>query len=109
KQEETASPAPPMALKTAAVRIAAIEDVLEIPARVAPDPGRVVRVFPPAGGRLLHVEVRPGDQVARGRAVAILESSDIWQARSDYNKARAEDDRLDRTFRRTKLLFEHKV
>jgi cobalt-zinc-cadmium efflux system membrane fusion protein len=55
------------------------------------------------------VEVRPGDQVTRGHAVAILESSDVWQARSDYNKARAEDDRFDRTFKRTKLLYEHKV
>jgi cobalt-zinc-cadmium efflux system membrane fusion protein len=109
KHEEASKPAEPIALKTAAVRVAAIDDVLEIPARIAPDPGRVVRVFPPAGGRLLRVEVRPGDQVARGHAVAILESSDIWQARSDYNKARAEDDRLGRTFKRTKLLFEHKV
>jgi len=109
KQEQAANPAQPIALKTAAVRLAAIDDVLEIPARIAPDPGRVVRVFPPAGGRLIHVEVRPGDQVARGRSVAILESSDVWQARSDYNKARAEDDRLERTFKRTKLLSEHKV
>ena len=109
KHEETSTPAQPIALKTAAVRVTAIDDVLEIPARIAPDPGRVVRVFPPAGGRLLHVRVLPGDQIARGRSVAILESSDIWQARSDYNKARAEDDRLGRTFKRTKLLFEHKV
>lgn len=109
KHEEASNPAQPIALKTAAVRVTPIDDVLEIPARITPDPGRVVRVFPPAGGRLLRVEVRPGDQVARGRSVAILESSDVWQARSDYNKARAEDDRLDRTFKRTKLLFEHKV
>jgi cobalt-zinc-cadmium efflux system membrane fusion protein len=109
KHEEASNPAQPIALKTAAVRIEEIDDVLDIPARIAPDPGRVVRVFPPAGGRLIHVEVRPGDQVARGRSVAILESSDIWQARSDYNKARAEDERLNRTFKRTKLLFEHKV
>jgi cobalt-zinc-cadmium efflux system membrane fusion protein len=109
KHEETTNHAQPIPLKTAAVRITAIDDVLEIPAHVAPDPGRVVRVFPPAGGRLLHVEVRPGDQVARGRSVAVLESSDVWQARSDYNKARAEDDKLGRTFKRTKLLYEHKV
>jgi cobalt-zinc-cadmium efflux system membrane fusion protein len=109
KHDEAANPAPPIALKTAPVTVSAIDDVLEIPARVAPDPGRVVRVFPSAGGRLLHVQVRPGDQVARGKSVAILESSDVWQARSDYNKARAEDERLDRTFKRSKLLYEHKV
>jgi len=109
KQEAAGKPAAPIALKTAAVRVTDFDDVLEIPARITPDPGRVVRVFPPAGGRLLHVEVRPGDLISRGGAVAILESSDIWQARSDYNKARSEDDRLDRTFKRTKLLFEHKV
>ncbi len=109
KQEPASTPSQPIALKTAVVRVASVDDLLEIPARIAADPGRVVRVFPPAGGRLLHVEVRPGDQVARGRAVAVLESSDIWQARSDYNKARAEDERFDRTFKRTKLLYEHKV
>jgi len=109
KQEETSKPAQPAAIKTAAVQMSAIDDVLEIPAHVTADPGRVVRVFPPAGGRLLHVEVRPGDQISRGRPVAILESSDVWQARSDFNKARAEFDRLDRTFKRSKLLFDHKV
>jgi cobalt-zinc-cadmium efflux system membrane fusion protein len=109
KNDEVSKPAAPIALKTAAVTVTAIDDVLEIPARVTPDPGRVVRVFPPAGGRLIHVEVRPGDQVTRGKSVAILESSDVWQARSDYNKARAEDERLDRTYKRNKLLFEHKV
>jgi cobalt-zinc-cadmium efflux system membrane fusion protein len=109
KHEEASKPAEPIALKTAVARMTAIDDVLEIPARIAADPGRVVRVFPPAGGRLLRVEVRPGDQVERGRPVAILESSDIWQARSDFDKARAEDDKLGRTFKRTKLLFEHKV
>lgn len=109
KKDEVSHPSQPIALKTAAVQLSSFDDVLEIPAKVEPDPGRVVRVFPPAGGRLIRVEVRPGDMVPRGRGVAILESSDIWQARSDYNKARAEDDRMNRTFQRTKLLFEHKV
>lgn len=109
KHDEASNLSQPVAMKTAPVRVTAIDNVLEIPARIVPDPGRVVRVFPTAGGRLLHVEVRPGDQVTRGRTVAILESSDVWQARSDYNKARAEDDRFDRTFKRIKLLYEHKV
>jgi cobalt-zinc-cadmium efflux system membrane fusion protein len=99
----------PLELKTAEVQLRRVSQVLEVPARIQPDPARVVRVFPPAGGRLLRVAVRPGDSVQKGQLVAVLESSDVSQARSDLVKAQAEFDRADRALSRSQLLFEHKV
>ena len=108
KAASAASPSPPM-VKTARVELKSIESGLAIPARVQPDPARVVRVYPPAGGRLQRVEVRPGDRVHKGQALAVMESSDVAQARADYAKARTEMDRNQRALDRAKLLFEHKV
>ena len=99
----------PLELKTAVAQERSVSDTLEIPARIQADPARVVRVFPPAGGRLVRVAVRPGDYVSKGQVLAVLESSDISQARSDYAKAQAEAEKSTRTLERSKLLLDHKV
>ena len=96
-------------VKTARVELTNISDQLSIPARVQADPARVVRVYPPAGGRLIRVNVRPGDHVHKGEALAILQSSDVAQARADYSKARTEMERNQHAYDRAKLLFDHKV
>lgn len=99
----------PLQLKTAVAQEQTVSDTLQIPARIQADPARVVRVFPPAGGRLIRVTVRPGDFVAKGQIVAVLESSDVSQARSDLIKAQAEADKSSRGLDRAKLLFDHQV
>ncbi len=96
-------------VKTTTVELRNIEDTMSVPARVQADPARVVHIYPPAGGRLLQVNVRPGDHVGKGEAVAVLESSDVAQARADYEKARAEADRNQHAFDRAKLLLDHEV
>ena len=96
-------------VKTARVELSDASDELLLPAKVQPDPANVVRVYPPASGRLLRVDVRPGDRVSKGQALALLESSDIAQARSDYAKAQAEFDKDQRALERSQLLFDHKV
>jgi cobalt-zinc-cadmium efflux system membrane fusion protein len=53
------------------------------------------------------VSVKPGDHVKRGEPVAILTSSDIASARSDYAKASIEANRATRAMEREKVLFEH--
>jgi cobalt-zinc-cadmium efflux system membrane fusion protein len=96
-------------IKTARVDLSEVSDQLSLPARVQADPANVVRVYPPASGRLLRVEVRPGDRVSKGQPLALLESSDVAQARSDYSKAQAEFEKDQRAQDRSKLLFDHKV
>src|SRR5260221_1924288 len=70
-------------------------------------PTKVVRIFPPASGRVMAIDVKPGDHVRRGQPVAIVNSSDDASARSDYAKASIEAERATRAMERQKLLFEH--
>jgi len=96
-------------IQTQAVEQQLVPDTLELAAKIQPDPATVVRIFPPAGGRVVQVKVRPGDNVRKGQVVAELQSSDVAQARSDYQKALAEYDRASRTLTRSQNLYEHKA
>jgi len=84
-----------------------VPETLDLTAKVQPDPTKVVRIFPPASGRVLAVQVKPGDYVHRGQVIAILSSSDVASAQSDFAKANIEADRAIRTMARQKALFEH--
>src|SRR5260370_22246398 len=84
-----------------------LPESLDLAAKVQPDPTKVVRIFPPASGRVVTIEVKPGDYVQRGQTVAVLNSSDVASARSDYAKANIEAERATRAMERQKLLFEH--
>jgi cobalt-zinc-cadmium efflux system membrane fusion protein len=96
-------------IRTVAVEQRETPNYLDLPGRIQPDPTKVVRVFPPAGGRLLAVEVRPGDRVRKGQALALLDSSDVSSARSDYQRALADAEVKQKAVQRASLLFEHQV
>ncbi len=96
-------------IATMVVQPASISDYLDVPAHIQPDPTRVVRVFPPVGGRLISVEIRPGDRVKKGQTLATLESSEVSAARADYQKARADNELKQAALKRASLLFEHQV
>lgn len=83
-----------------------VPETLDLTAKVQPDPTKVVRIFPPASGRVLAIEVKPGDRVHRGQALATLSSSDVASARSDFEKADIETERATRIVERQKVLFE---
>ncbi len=102
-------PQDPKGITTAPVRVRPLPDFLEIAARIQPDPTRVVRVFAPVSGRLISVEVRPGDRVRKGQTLAVLESSEISAARADYQKAQADAELKEQALRRASLLYEHQV
>jgi len=85
----------------------AVPETLDLAARVQPDPTKVVRIFPPASGRVVAIEVKPGDRVRSGQTVAILSSSDVASARSDFAKANIEAERTTHAMERQKRLFEH--
>ena len=96
-------------VQTVVVQMKKVGDVLEIPAKIQADPAQVVHVFPPAGGRLMEVSVRPGDHVRKGQTIAIEQSADVAQARADYGRARTEFEKSNHALERAKLLFDHKV
>lgn len=90
-----------------AVSEAPIEDRLALSAKVQADPARSFRVFPPASGRVLALQVRPGDTVTRGETLATMESADAGSAQSDLAKAQIEADRAQRAADREKVLLDH--
>ena len=96
-------------LRFATVSLQFVQNEVAIPAKVQADPQRLVHVFPPVSGRLLSLNVRPGDVVRQGQAIAIIESSDAASARSDYEKSRIEAARSHQAEQRAALLLQHEA
>jgi len=63
---------------------------VSVPGQLVPNEDRTARLGAPAGGRVVTVPVRPGDQVARGRVLVTLHSPEAGAAQSDLAKAQAE-------------------
>ena len=105
-----ATPDPPKAnLRTDTVHAQSIANVLEIPGRVEADPAHLVHVYPPLSGRLIEMSLIPGEEVRKGQVIARLQSGDVAQARSDFEKAHIETLRADRALERGRLLLAHEV
>jgi cobalt-zinc-cadmium efflux system membrane fusion protein len=83
-------PSDPRGIRTVAAELKQIPITLELAGRIEADPTSVTPVFPPVGGRVIRVEVRPGEAVVRGQVLATLESSDVTSARMDYRHAVAD-------------------
>lgn len=109
--------APPVVPEVAAtagiqVGVAHVEraaDTLSLPGRVEPDPAHLVHIYAPLSGRLLNMTLTPGQDVKKGQTVALLQSGDVAQARSDFEKAHIEVVRADGALTRGKLLYAHEV
>jgi len=84
-----------------------VHDVLDLAAKVQPDPTKLVRIYPPTSGRVVSVSVKPGDRVRRGETLAVLQSGDVGTARADFTKAQIEANRATRAMQRIKSLYEH--
>ena len=111
KQEPDTEP-PPAAnagVETTAVHPSKTTDYLDIPAHFMADPAHVVHIYPPLSGRIFGLKVLPGQEVAKGQEIAVLQSSDVAAARSDFEKAKIEVLRADRALQRGKLLLDHEV
>lgn len=105
--EETQQPT--ANIKVSTVHAQPIENALVLPGRVEADPDHVVHIYAPLSGRLLNMALVPGQEVRKGQVVAELQSGDVAQARSDFEKARIETLRADHALDRGKTLAAHEV
>ena len=107
------SSAPPAAAKTILQTVTAhsqkVVDRLTIPARVAANPTKVVQIFPPLSGRIVKFSVLPGQVVQKGQEIAVLQSGNVAQARSDFERAKIQVTLADAALKRGKLLLQHEV
>jgi cobalt-zinc-cadmium efflux system membrane fusion protein len=58
-----------------------------VPGQVATDEDHTVRLGAPARGRVLTVAVSPGDRVASGQSLVVIQSADAAAAQADVAKA----------------------
>lgn len=96
-------------LRFETVSLHSVQNDVAIPAKVQAEPQRLVHVYPPVSGRLLLLNVRPGDVVQQGQAIAIIESSDAASALSDYEKSKIEASRSHQSEQRAALLLQHEA
>jgi cobalt-zinc-cadmium efflux system membrane fusion protein len=96
-------------LDTVVAHVQPVHDQLTLAARVQENPTTVVHIYPPISGRVLALKVLPGQEVAKGQVVGMLQSTDLQQARSDYEKAKIEAARADLQLNRAKDLLQHEV
>jgi membrane fusion protein, heavy metal efflux system len=94
-------------IQTQTAQTSAIPDYIDLPAHLDADPTQVVRVFAPAGGRIMEMKVRPWDRVEKGQILATLESSDLARAVADYHKALADDQVKQKALARSVDLLAH--
>ncbi len=93
----------------APVELQPVDDLLDIGGRLAFDELRVAHVFPPVGGRITKVIAAPGQLVARGAPLAVIESPELGSAFADTLKARADLDAAEHEARRQRELAALKV
>jgi len=77
------------ALQVAAVEEHTIERPIVVPGVVETDPARLVKIVPPAAGRIVRLDKHLGDEVKRNDALFVLDSADVALAVADAGKADA--------------------
>ena len=83
--------------------------VAVLPARLALDEDRTVRITSPVEGRIRTLLAAPGDIVARDQVLAEIASTDAATAASDLAKARAALEQADAALARAHDLYDHQV
>lgn len=79
------------------------------PAVVAVDPDRIGRVAAKVAGTVAELRKRLGDAVEKGEVVAIIDSREVAEAKSEYLAATVNHDLQNALFQREKGLFEKKI
>lgn len=77
--------------------------------RIAYDENLTARVSSPIAGRVVSLGAEPGDSVARGAVLAVIDAPDLATAQADFSKAQADEAHKRLGFERAKLLFDGEV
>jgi cobalt-zinc-cadmium efflux system membrane fusion protein len=86
-----------------------VDDTILTSGTVMLDDQRTGHVFSPVTGRVVKITAQLGQRVAKGDALAMIESPDIGNAVSDVHKAEADLVAAEHDFKRKKDLYEQKA
>ncbi|WP_424360651.1 efflux RND transporter periplasmic adaptor subunit [Methylocystis parvus] len=119
--EQGAAPAAEGAIKISAEQIEAskiglakagpgvIKRQITVPATVKPDPDHLARVAAKVSGVVAEMRKKLGAEVEKNETVAIIDSREVADAKSEYLAALANFDLQSKLFAREKGLFEKKI
>ena len=83
-------------IDTARVEGGALTRRIVVPAAVTPDPDRIGRVAAKVSGTVAELRKKLGDSVQKGEVIAIIDSREVADAKSDYLAALANYNLQDR-------------
>src|ERR1035438_4868757 len=73
------------------VELRKVTDELRVNGVIAPDVNRSVPVVSLGGGRVVEIKAKLGDSVKKGQTLLLINSPDLSQAFSDYQKFQADE------------------
>lgn len=77
-------------VRTQVIELQAVPETIQATARLTTDENRTWRVGSVTEGRIVRVQVNPGDQVERDQLLAEMHSHDIHESRAEFAKAQAD-------------------
>jgi len=96
-------------IKLAAAKPGALQRHLIVPGLITPAPDRVARVPARVVGTVAEMRKQLGDHVEAGDIVAVLDSREVAEAKSEYLTARVNLDLQQTNYDRSKSLWEKRV
>ncbi|MBS3964045.1 MAG: efflux RND transporter periplasmic adaptor subunit [Methylomonas sp.] len=96
-------------LKVEAVGSKVLQDSLRVPARIELNQQRVARIGASVTGRVTEINAVLGQKVKKGERLALLNSTELGQAQSDYLKAISQVNLRQLAVERARRLFQSDV
>jgi cobalt-zinc-cadmium efflux system membrane fusion protein len=103
KSTETAN------IKIEEVSLRSLENVLQVPGNVQFNENKLAHVGSRVPGRVVEVRASLGDKVKQGDSLAIIDSTELGTAQSEYLKAKANFLAQEKAYERAKKLLEGKA
>jgi cobalt-zinc-cadmium efflux system membrane fusion protein len=96
-------------IKTAAAKAEAITDTLAVTATISHNQDRLFHVTPRITGRVVDVRASVGSEVKAGSILAVLDSTELGQAKLEYIKSQTLLELAKANYDREKSLFDQKI
>lgn len=93
-------------LKIGEPRLTSVTGTLRVYGRVEADETRLARISSPVTGRVIELEVVEGQRVKRGDLIAVIRSTELANAQSNYLKADSQRQLAQRAVDRAKRLLD---
>lgn len=88
------------------VQVRAVYDDMRANGVISPDITREVPVVSLGGGRVVEIKAKLGDSVKKGDVLLLINSPDLTQAESDYQKFKADEELIRKQVARAQLLYD---